>query len=175
MAEKELKLEAETYIDDHGFLCRKKSKTKVDSHYVEQFVEIPPLAVDDETGEILNKTLVPIIKQVDDYDLYQEIQSYKGDCDIYSILAKFAQTGDTNLLNQGQKTFVDYYNVPDNINDFNKLVKKCKDEIGKYSEEQKEAILNGSNDEVNKLIGDLVKQQLIKQGVIKEQVKEEVK
>ena len=159
---------AKTWINDEGFLCRSKTQQKCDSHFDEQYIEIPPLAVDEVTGEVLNKTLVPILKRVEDKNFYEEIQSYKDDCDIYSILAKFEKTGDISLLHQGIKEFGDYYDIPDNINDFENLVKKSKEEIKKYAESQQKTIIDGNDEQVNKLVEDIVKAQLIKQGFVKQ-------
>lgn len=168
---------ATTTINATGFLCRTKTQQKCDTHFVEQFIEIPPLAIDEKTGEVLNKTLVPILKEVEPFNFYEKIQSYKDDCDIYSILAKFQKTGDINLLMgaKSYKNFGDYYNIPDNINDFDNLVKKAQKDIKQYSEEQKATILSGNDEQVNSLIADLVKKEMIKQGYVKQEVKEEVK
>ena len=100
---------AVTSIDKRGFYCVKRTQQKCDSHYVRNYVEIPPLAVDEKTGEFLNKTLVPVIKEVEPRNFYDEIQSYKDDCDVYSILAKFQKTGDITVLQTANKTFEDYY------------------------------------------------------------------
>lgn len=166
---------ATTSINSQGFLCRTKTQQKCDSKFVQQFIEIPPLAIDEKTGEVLNKTLIPILKEVEPFNFYEKIQSYKDDCDIYSILAKFQKTGDISLLNQGHKTFADYYNIPDNINDFENLMRKAQTEIKKYAKEQQDAIINGNQEQVNSLVADLVKAELIKQGYVKQDVKEEAK
>lgn len=167
---------AVTSIDKNGFYCCKRTQQKCDSHYVRQYVEVPPLAIDEKTGEVINKTLVPVIKEVEPKNFYDEIQSFKDDCDVYSILAKFQKTGDISVLNAANKTFADYYNIPDNINDFNNLVKKSKEELKKYSVEQRKIIEEGNDEAVNNLVAQIVKAQLVKQGLIKEAEKaEEVK
>lgn len=51
----------------------------------EQFEEIPPYTRNNETGEILNDTPYPILRQKDDVNFDDYINSF-DDCDIYSLL-----------------------------------------------------------------------------------------
>ena len=56
--------------------------------YMDIYDEVPPFAVDEETGEILNKTARPIIKVVGRRNIDEYIQSQADSCDIYKILEK---------------------------------------------------------------------------------------
>ena len=65
----------------------------------EQFEEIPPFTKNNETGEILNDTPYPILRQKEDINFDDYINSF-DDCDIYSLLknlvtspAKMAEAG----------------------------------------------------------------------------------
>ena len=136
---------------------------------VKTFIEIPPYAVDKESGEILNKTSRKILKRGDDFNFYEKIQSYKDDVDIYSILSKYSMSGDESLINQRVGTFSDVYDIPDNINDFTKANELKSKKLSQFSVEQQKAILAGSSDEVNNLVQELVKKELISKGVIKEE------
>ena len=136
------------------------------------FLEIEPFAVDTDTGEILNKTSKPIIKQIGEQNVYDKIQSYKDDVDIYNILKRFSETGDSSLLNKRVGTFMDIADLPDNIHDFNKMLADAAEKYNNLDESIKENIFN--DDKLNEIISLKVKEQLannVKDTVEKKEVK----
>lgn len=171
--EKEVKIEASipavTGLNKNGFWTVKKTQQKHDEKFVDTFIQIPPFAIDDETGEILNKSAYPVLKPGEKFNFYDKIQSYKNDCDIYSILAQYAMTGDESLINQRAKTFADVFDIPDNIADLQDMLDKQADILKKYTDKQLEVIKNGNEEDLNVLVQDLVKQELIARGVLKEE------
>lgn len=136
------------------------------------FLEIEPFAVDTDTGEILNKTSKPIIKQIGEQNVYDKIQSYKDDVDIYNILKRFSETGDSSLLNKRVGTFMDIADLPDNIHDFNKMLDDAVEKYNNLDESIKENIFN--DDKLNEIIATKVKEQLasnVKETVENKEVK----
>ena len=98
-------------------LGRLKKCSDYHKEFIEQYVELPPFAVDEETGEILNKTSEPVLKRLADKNLYEEIQSHKDDVDIYNLLKQYSMTGDESLINQRVVSFMNIADIPDNINE----------------------------------------------------------
>lgn len=122
------------------------------------FLEIEPFAVDNDSGEILNKSSKPIIKQIGEQNVYDKIQSYKDDVDIYNILKRFSETGDSSLLNKRVGSFMDIADLPDNIHDFNKMLDSAAEKYKNLDESIKENIFN--DDKLNEIISLKVKEQL---------------
>lgn len=136
------------------------------------FLEIEPFAVDKETGEILNKTSSPIIRKIGEENVYEKIQSYKDDVDIYNILKRFSETGDSSLLNKRVGAFMDIADLPDNIHDFNNMIKEAADKYKNLDDSIKENIFN--DDKLNEIISAKVKEQLasnVKESVEKKEDK----
>lgn len=136
------------------------------------FLEIEPFAVDSETGEILNKSSKPIIKQIGEQNVYEKIQSYKDDVDIYNILKRFSETGDSSLLNKRVGAFMDIADLPDNIHDFNKMLDDAAEKYKNLDDSIKENIFN--DDKLNEIIATKVKEQLasnVKETVENKEVK----
>lgn len=152
------------HIGEDGLWHSCQPLTKEWAKFEETYIEIPPFAIDTETGEILNKNPYPILKKGEPRNFYQEIQSYKEDCDIYAILTKFASTGDVSLLNKGHLQYADIADIPNNIADFSDLVKKNMEELKKLDPVKANTILNGSKEELNVLVQDIVKAELVKRG-----------
>lgn len=136
------------------------------------FLEIEPFAVDNDSGEILNKSSKPIIKQIGEQNVYDKIQSYKDDVDIYNILKRFSETGDSSLLNKRVGSFMDIADLPDNIHDFNKMLDDAAEKYKNLDESIKENIFN--DDKLNEIISLKVKEQLannVKETVENKEVK----
>lgn len=136
------------------------------------FLEIEPFSVDSETGEILNKSSKPIIKQIGEQNVYEKIQSYKDDVDIYNILKRFSETGDSSLLNKRVGAFMDIADLPDNIHDFNKMLDDAAEKYKNLDDSIKENIFN--DDKLNEIISLKVKEQLannVKETAENEEVK----
>lgn len=122
------------------------------------FLEIEPFAVDKETGEILNKSSKPVIKKIGEENVYEKIQSFKEDVDIYNILKRFSETGDSTLLNKRVGAFMDIADLPDNIHDFNKMLDDAAEKYKNLDDSIKENIFN--DDKLNEIISLKVKEQL---------------
>lgn len=152
------------FIGKDGLWHSSRLRVKEWPKYEETFVEIPPFAIDTETGEILNKKPYPILKPGEVRNFYQEIQSYKQDCDIYSILAKYAATGDESLLNKGKLQYGDISSIPNNIAEFGELVRQNIEELKKLDPVKAKKILTGSNEDLNLIVQDIVKAELVKRG-----------
>lgn len=54
--------------------------------YEMAYLEIAPYTVNPNTGEVLNKNPFPIIVEVGNVNVYEKIQSYAKECDLYSLL-----------------------------------------------------------------------------------------
>lgn len=67
----------------------------------EQFEEIPPFTKNTETGEILNDTPYPILRQKEDINYDDYINSF-DDCDIYSLLKNLV-TSPVKMVEAGLK------------------------------------------------------------------------
>ncbi|MCI7225587.1 MAG: hypothetical protein MR491_05550 [Mollicutes bacterium] len=90
----------------------------------EQFEEIPPYTRNNETGEILNDTPYPILRQKEDINFDDYINSF-DDCDIYSLLKNLA-TSPSKMAEAGLKPS-DCYDttvLPKNIHEANANILK---------------------------------------------------
>ena len=112
--------------------------------YQKRFKEIPPYAVDIESGKFLNKTSQPILVPDEDFDVDEFVQSFKSECDIYTILEKFALTGctDTSIINRGIMSFGDISELPDNFNDMNEYFEKASKKLSEFNEDTAKQILS---------------------------------
>ena len=72
------------------------------NEFEEVFEEVPPYAVDPATGKFLNDSSVPKIISKGKINVQERIQSFEKEVDLYSILEKFAYSGDQALLNARQ-------------------------------------------------------------------------
>lgn len=84
--------------------------------------ELPPFAVDLDTGKLLNPSRDPIKTPAGFMDIQEKIESYRDECDIYKILQKVIVSNDTSFLNRKVGTFADLANLPDNFNDLHLYV-----------------------------------------------------
>ena len=124
----------------------KKTAEDCSDPYQKTYKELPPYAVDPETKKILNKKSVPILVEDEPFNIDEYIQSFKDDCDIYTILEKFALTGctDTSLINKGVMSFGDISELPDNFNDLNEYFEKANKKLDSFSKDVASQILDES-------------------------------
>lgn len=154
---------------------------KCDDRFVPRYKEIAPFSMNNETGEILNKTAKPKLVRINDFNMYEYIQSFREETDLKTILKKYSQTGDTSLLNKSVGSFADIVNIPDNIHEFNKVNGDLAKKLEKFSPKLKDAILSGNNTDLSALVAEEVKKLFIAHGgklddlVQKESTKEEKK
>ena len=109
------------------------------------YLEISPYAVDKESGEVLNNTSKPVIKKVGTINVYNKIQSYKEDCDIYSILARVSK-GEEGLLTQNVGSFGDFVDIPDNVHDLVRYIDNAKKEFQKLNPSSQKSLLSNDPD-----------------------------
>lgn len=113
--------------------------------FQKRYKEIPPYAIDLETGKFLNKTSQTVLVEDEPFDIDEYIQSFKSECDIYTILEKFGLTDctDTSLINKGVMSFGDISELPDNFNDMNEYLKSANDFISRFNADTARDILDG--------------------------------
>ena len=68
------------------------------------YVQVEPFAYDKETGDVINSTNRPIRIKSGSVNVYEKIQSYAADCDIYSVSAKEP----TFLFNKDSSFVIEY-------------------------------------------------------------------
>lgn len=102
---------------------------------VKKYKEIPPFTKNNETGEILNDTAMPILVDDGFIDIYKSIQSYADECDLYSILGQVALSGDESLLNQKEGVYTDISNIPTNLNQFNSHINELSQSLNDNTRE----------------------------------------
>ena len=122
----------------------KKTAEDCSDPYQKTYKELPPYAVDPETKKILNKKSVPVLVEDEPFNIDEYIQSFKDDCDIYTILEKFALTGctDQSLINKGVMSFGDISELPDNFNDLNEYFENANKKLSQFSEDTAKQILD---------------------------------
>ena len=136
------------------YFCQDLSRQNEDVFY-----EIPPFAVDKKTGEFLNKTDKPIIKKIGSVNVYEKIQSYLQDCDIYEILARVSK-GEESLLTQNIGSFGDFADVPDNIHSLVSYLQESKEKLDTLLPETQKALLSGGNINIEDIVKSEVSVQL---------------
>ena len=98
-------------------------KQDLSNQFEEVFEEVPPYAVDPVTGKFLNDSSVPKIISKGKINVQERIQSFEKEVDLYSILEKFAYSGDTSLLNARQCGYADLSDLPNDLNGFAQFTK----------------------------------------------------
>lgn len=93
-------------------------KQDLSNEFEDTFQEIEPYAIDPKTGKFLNDSSVPKIVSTGKVNVKEKIQSFAKEVDLYSILEKFAYSGDSALLNARPCDYGDISDMPDNLNDF---------------------------------------------------------
>ena len=108
----------------------------------EIFEEVAPFAIDPATGEFLNKTSRPLIVSKGKVNIQERISSFGREVDLYSILEKFAYSGDTTLLNARDCSYGDISELPNNLNDFAKVVDMQYDKLKELNPELASMVVN---------------------------------
>lgn len=134
----------------------KKTEQDCSDPYQKRFKEIPPYAVDTESKNFINKTSVPVLVEDEPFNVDEYIQSFKDECDIYTILEKFALTGctDTSIINKGVMSFGDISELPDNLNDMEEYFNKLNKKLATFNDDTAKQILD-ENVSVEKIQSDL--------------------
>lgn len=137
-----------------------KTKQDCSNPMQKRWKEVPPYAVDIKTGKFINKSSEPILVEDEPFNIFEYIQSFKADCDIYTILEKFALTGctDTSIINKGVMSFGDISDLPDNFNDLNEYFENATKKLSEFNDDTAKQILdeNVSIDDIQKGLNDKI-------------------
>ena len=106
------------------------------------FEEISAFAVDASTGDLLNKSSIPVLKQTGKVNVWEKIQSFAKEVDLYNILEKFAYSGDKALIEARECQYGDISDMPDNLNDYCLLVNKQFNKIKSLDPELADMVLD---------------------------------
>lgn len=142
------------------YSCIEKTAVDCSDPFQKTYKELPPYAVDIETKKIINKKSVPVLVEDEPFNIDEYIQSFKDDCDIYTILEKFALTGctDTSLINKCVMSFGDISDLPDNFNDLNEYFDNANKKLTSFSKDVATQILDEkiSVDNIQKDLSDKI-------------------
>lgn len=108
----------------------------------EVFEEVAPFAIDPATGEFLNKTSRPLIVSKGKINIQEKISSFGREVDLYSILEKFAYSGDMAYLNARECAYGDISEMPTDLNGFAKLVDLQYDKLKELNPELAAMVVN---------------------------------
>lgn len=87
---------------------------KYDKH--DRKISNPGDPIKDDNKPVLDKFGNRVIESAGKIDLYAQIQSWRDECDINILMAKFTN-GDKTALMQRVGAYLDLSNIPDNFND----------------------------------------------------------
>lgn len=99
------------------------------NEFEDVFDEVAPFAVDPKTGKLLNNSSQPKLVKTGRVNVHDRIQSFAKEVDLYSILEKFAYSGDPALINKFDAGYGDISDVPDNLNDLSQYAKLYIDKL----------------------------------------------
>lgn len=138
------------------------------------YLELPPHYVDPSTGEVLNPTDEKILIENGEVNIYDKIQSFAHETDIYELLKKVESTGDTSLLRQRPDVaYGDISKIPNNRNDLDAKLEKDISSASSLSPELKEAVVAGvSGYQLDILIKSHVEKLLASRGIVEPVEKE---
>ena len=108
------------------------------------YEEVGPFAIDPETGQFLNDSSVPKIIAKGKINVWEKIQSFAKDVDLYTILEKFAYNDDLSLLNARACSYGDISELPNNLNDFAKCVDVHLDKLKELNPELAKMVIDDS-------------------------------
>lgn len=129
----------------------------------EQFEEIPPFTKNEETGEILNDTPYPVLRQKEDINFDDYINSF-DDCDIYSLL-KTLVNSPTKMEVAGLKPS-DCYDttvLPKNIHEANDFI--LKGQLAKDNLDPRISSVIDDTEKLKSVIRDILNEEKVKKEV----------
>lgn len=95
--------------------------------------------IEDVYEKQVNKDGAVLFVKTGERNLYEEIQSYKDDCDINFIIARCVKDGSVSLLADNGRSSVDVSMLPDNFLDLYNLSERLKNEFLSLPVEEREA------------------------------------
>lgn len=128
---------------------------------------VPPYTKDPKTGKFINDTSELKRVKSGSFDLDKDIQSYAKDVDLYTILEKFAVSGNTDLINRSLAQYGDISNMPDNIHDATKKFNEQASKFAKLPSELQSKVIDDSinSDDLAKQFQEFMASKLIKEKV----------
>lgn len=123
------------------------------------FEEVAPFAVDVKTGKFLNESSVPKIISKGKINIQDKIQSFAKEVDMYSILEKFAYSGDTSFLNARDCSYGDLSQLPNDLNGFANYTRDTYNKLAEINPEIAKMILDDkvSSEDIQNKVNEIVK------------------
>lgn len=90
------------------------------------------------------------IKQVGQTNIYEKIQQYKDECDIYKILERY-EHGDINAINKVAGTYADIRNSPKTLAEAQQIIIDAKNDFENLPKELKKEFNNNANEFIAKI------------------------
>lgn len=132
------------------------------NEFEEVFEEVPAYAVDPCTGKFLNNSSVPKIISKGKINVQERIQSFEKEVDLYSILEKFAYSGDTALLNARKCDYADLSELPNDLNGFALFTKSQFDKLKSMNPDLAKLVVdeNVSAEDIESKANDILKERV---------------
>ena len=112
------------------------------NEFEETYEEIQPFAIDANTGKFLNDSSVPKIVKTGKINVHEKIQSFAKEVDLYSILEKFAYSGDNAIINARECQYGDISDMPTDLNGFAQLVNVQFDKLNSINPELAKMVID---------------------------------
>lgn len=94
---------------------------------VRQFEVIKPYARDLKTGKLLNDTNHNKYKEIAPFNMFEYIQSFKTQCDVYKLIDKAKLTNDMRILQVKEGAYSDIHDLPTDFTGMRNLISKAKE------------------------------------------------
>lgn len=130
----------------------KRMPVDLSNSNVDVYEVIQPGTINKETGKLYFEGYHPRVMKTGSYDMYEYIQSFKDDTDIYKLLKRVGVSGDTSLLQVSNGVYADISDIPQNIHQFkniynNVLNAKNKVDINTIINKDNKDVKNENNNE----------------------------
>ncbi len=99
----------------------KRMPVDLSNSNVDVYEVVQPGTINKETGKLYFEGYQPRVIKTGSYDMYEYIQSFKDDTDIYKLLKRVGISGDTSLLQVSNGVYADISDIPENIHDFKNI------------------------------------------------------
>lgn len=127
-----------------NYASRERKAVDLSNSLIKQYVEIAPYTKDSETGDYLNETPYPVLKEIEPKDIQKEIDSFADECDIYNIIRRSRQGLDVSAHFK-DKVYGDISNIPQN--ELEQLAQAKAVSAVNIPDDVKTALLNNVSDE----------------------------
>ncbi len=99
----------------------KRMPVDLSNSNVDVYEVIQPGTINKETGKLYFEGYQPRVIKTGSYDMYEYIQSFKDDSDIYKLLKRVGISGDTSLLQVSSGVYADISDIPQDIHQFKNI------------------------------------------------------